>query len=118
MAGANKVLLDSLVAQRSDGSLVVGRGVPPGWLGHGAPMAVTNFPTTDGHRVGLSITSSGRTVSLTLHGTAPAGPVLFQLPSFVRNIVTATSGAVDQRTGTVTLSPGVHHTTVTLRRTA
>ena len=32
IAGADKVLLDSLVAQRSDGSLVVGRGVPPGWL--------------------------------------------------------------------------------------
>ncbi len=118
IAGANKVLLDSLVAQRSDGSLVVGRGVPPGWLGHGAPIAVTNFPTTDGHRVGLRISSSGRTVSLTLHGAAPEGPVLFELPSFVRNIGAVTNGAIDQGTGTVTLSPGVRHTTVTLRRAA
>ena len=32
MANANMVLLDSLVAQRADGSLVVGRGVPDAWV--------------------------------------------------------------------------------------
>ncbi len=32
MAGANKVLLDSLVAERTDGDLVVGRGIPLSWL--------------------------------------------------------------------------------------
>ena len=82
IAGADKVLLDSLVAQRSNGSLVIGRGVPPAWLDRGAPIAVTNFPTTDGRRAGVSIASSGRSVSLTLSGALPAGPVLFQLPSF------------------------------------
>ncbi len=116
IAGADKVLLDSLVAERSDGSLVVGRGVPPAWLGHGASVSVTNFPTTAGHRAGLTITSSGRAVSLTLHGAAPAGPVLFQLPSFIRNVATTSAGAVDQATGTVRLAPTVRHVTVNLRR--
>jgi hypothetical protein len=115
IAGADKVLLDSLVAQRSDGSLVVGRGVPPGWLGHGA-ISVTNFPTTAGHRVGVSISSSGRSVSLTLRGPQPAGPVLFELPSFIRNIATTSKGTVNQRAGTVTLAPTVRHVTVTLDR--
>ena len=32
MAEANKVLLDSLAAQSSDGTLIVGRGVPAAWL--------------------------------------------------------------------------------------
>ncbi len=35
LSQANKVLLDSLVAQRSDGTLIVGRGVPALWLGAG-----------------------------------------------------------------------------------
>ena len=35
IAGADKVLLDSLVAQQSNGSLVIGRGVPPAWLHRG-----------------------------------------------------------------------------------
>src|SRR5208282_2441968 len=60
MAGANKVLLDSLVAQRADGALVVGRGVPPAWLRLGTPITVTNFPTTDGRRAAITITSSGK----------------------------------------------------------
>ena len=116
IAGANKVLLDSLVAEQSDGSLVVGRGVPPAWLGRGAPLSVTNFPTTGGRRAGLTIASSGRSVSLTLHGAPPAGPVLFQLPSFIRNVATTSTGAVNQATGTVRLAPTVRHVTVTLRR--
>ena len=45
---ANKVLLDSLVAQSSDGTLIVGRGVPSKWLHNGQSISVTNFPTTGG----------------------------------------------------------------------
>ena len=55
LAGADKVLLDSLVAQRTDGDLVVGRGVPPSWIRPGATVSVTNFPTTDGHRVAVEV---------------------------------------------------------------
>ena len=116
IAGANKVLLDSLAAVRSDGSLVVGRGVPPAWLGHGAPLSVSNFPTTDGRRAALTIASSGRSVTLTLRGAAPTGPVLFQLPFFLHNIASTSTGTVNQAVGTVTLAPTVRHVTVTLRR--
>jgi hypothetical protein len=117
MAGADKVLLDSLVAVKADGSLVVGRGLPPGWLDRGRAISVTNFPATGGHRIGLSISSSGRSVSLTLRGEGTARPVLFQLPSFVRNIASASSGTVNEATGTVTVASTVRRVTVTLRRT-
>ncbi len=116
MAGANKVLLDSLVAERAGGSLVVGRGVPPAWLHGGAPIAVANFPTSAGGRAGITITCSGTTVSLTLRGAAPRGPVLFQLPSFIRDIQASSAGTVDEASGTVTVSPRIRHVTVTLRR--
>ena len=116
IAGADKVLLDSLVAQQSNGSLVIGRGVPPAWLDGGPPITVTNFPTTAGRRAGVRISSTGRSVSLTLSGAAPTAPVLFQLPSFVGNIASTSAGTVDQATGTVTLAPALRHVTVTLRR--
>ena len=50
MSEANKVLLDSLVAQGSDGDLIVGRGVPATWLKGGPPISVTTSrrPTGDG----------------------------------------------------------------------
>ena len=114
MAGANGVLLDSLVAQRTDGELVVGRGVPASWLDR-SPISVTNFPTAGGRRADLTITSSGSSVTLSLRGARPAGAVLFQLPSFVGHIASASTGSVDEATGTVTLSPTTRHVTVTLK---
>jgi len=115
MSEANKVLLDSLVAEKSDGSLIVGRGVPASWLRPGRSMSVSHFPTTDGRRLDIRISSTGRSVSLTLSGQAPSGPVLFQLPSFVDNIAGTTAGTINRRTGTVTLAPGAKSVTVRLR---
>ena len=117
MANANMVLLDSLAAQRADGDLVVGRGVPGSWLSGGQPIQLANMPTTDGHHVGLTIRGHGSSVTLTLTGQ-PSGPVLFQLPAFVSNIASASAGTVDEQTGTVTLAPTVHSVTVQLKQAA
>jgi len=115
MAQANKVLLDSLVAQRADGALIVGRGVPARWLAAGSSISVTNFPTTQGRRMNLRISSTGQSVSLTLSGAVPAGAILVQLPSLAQNIAAASSGTIDQATGTVTLPPSTRNVTVELR---
>ncbi len=116
IANANMVLLDSLAAQRSDGSLVVGRGVPDSWVRGGRVISLANFPTTGGRHAGLTIRTSGRTVTLTLTGDKPSGEVLFQLPAFVGNIAHASAGTVDNKTGTVTLAPAVRSVTVQLSR--
>ena len=109
MANANMVLLDSLAAQRSDGSLVVGRGVPDSWVSSGQVVSLANFPTTDGRHTGLTIRTSGGAVTLTLSGDQPAGQVLFQLPAFVNNIAHASTGTVNEATGTVTLPAHCQH---------
>jgi len=114
MANANMVLLDSLAAQRADGSLVVGRGVPSSWVSAGKLISLANFPTVAGRHLGLAIRSSGSSVTLTLSGQAPAGPVLFQLPAFVGNIAHSSVGTVDEKTGTVTLATTVRTVTVQL----
>lgn len=116
IANANLVLLDSLAAQRSDGSLVVGRGVPSSWVRSGQAIRVANFPTVGGARLGLSISARGQAVTLHLSGHQPAGPVLFQLPSFVGNIAHTSAGTVDEKSGTVTISPSVRTVTVQLSR--
>jgi hypothetical protein len=115
MAQANKVLLDSLAAQQSDGTLIIGQGVPAAWLGAHRQIAVKNFPTIDGKRLNLRISSNGDSVTLALTGRATSGPVRFELPSFVKNIASSTAGAVNQTTGTVTLAPGTTSVTVRLR---
>jgi len=114
MADANEVLLGSLAAQRSDGTLVVGRGVPDAWVTTGDTMAVSNFPTVDGGRIGLTITTDGTSVRLSLSGT-PAAAVLWQLPAFLSNIAGVSSGTYDEASGTVTLAAGSRAVTVTLQ---
>jgi hypothetical protein len=116
LAGSDKVLLDSIAAQRADGSVVVGRGVPSQWLATGIPIAVTNFPTTNGKRSSFTIDAQGAAVTLTVTGATTPGKILFQLPSFVDDIASTTTGTVDQHTGTVALAPSVRRVTVTLRR--
>ncbi len=45
-------------------------------------------------------------------------PVLFQLPAFVNNIAHASTGTVDQKTGTVTLGASARSVTVQLKQAA
>jgi hypothetical protein len=114
IANANKVLLDSLVAQTSDGDLIVGRGVPDSWLEKGKEMSVTNFPSVGGTRLAITISSAGRDVRLEISGALPAAGVLFQLPLFVDNIATSSAGTVEQNTGTVRIPAHIRAVTVRL----
>ncbi len=118
MANANMVLLDSLAAQRADGSLIVGRGVPNSWVQPGKVIQLAHFSTTDGRHIGLTIRVKGLAVTMTLTGQRPSGPVLFQLPAFAGNIAHASAGVVSGKTGTVTISPSTPTVTVTLAHSA
>jgi hypothetical protein len=106
-------LLDSLVSQATDGSLIVGRGVPNSWVGSGQQVAVSNFPTTEGHRIGATITTQGDSVTLKLTGML-SGPVSFELPAFVNNIASTSAGTVDNGAGAVTISANTHSVTVVM----
>jgi len=117
IANANKVLLDSIVAQKADGELIVGRGIPDAWLAAGTTFSVTNFPTTGGRRIGVTISSTGTSVTVALAGRA-SGPVDLELPQLIRNVASTSAGTVDEATGTVRVGPGVDAVTVRLRRAA
>jgi len=115
-ADANLVLLDSLIAERGDGTLIIGRGVPNNWVTSGQTIEVTNVPISGGHHLGMTVTTSGsQSVTLTLTGDTAAGPILFQLPAFVNNIARSSAGAINRATGTVTLSTSTRTVTVTMR---
>ena len=117
IANANMVLLDSIAAQRADGSLVVGRGIPSSWLNSGKAITVKNFPTTDGHHIDLTIKGSGSSVRLTVSGKT-AGAVLLQLPAFAGNIAHTSAGTANTKTGSVTVPAGTTSVTVQLSHAA
>jgi hypothetical protein len=117
IANANMTLLDSIAAQRSDGSLVIGRGIPSSWLSSGKPISLKNFPTTDGQHIDLTIKGSGSSVTVNISGKT-AGTVLLQLSAFEGNIAHASAGTADAASGTVTLPAGTTSATVQLSHAA
>ncbi|MEI6579077.1 MAG: hypothetical protein WCN92_06380 [Eubacteriales bacterium] len=48
VANCNKVLVNSLIAEKHDGTVIVGRGIPREWLKGFNHIAVTNYPTGKG----------------------------------------------------------------------
>jgi hypothetical protein len=114
-ADANLVLLHSLIAERGDGALVIGRGVPNNWVTTKQRIDVANVPATGGRRLGIAVTTRGDQVTLRLTGNAPAGPILFQLPAFVHNLAHSSAGTIDSATGTVTVSASTRTVIVRMR---
>ncbi|MFG2041667.1 ricin-type beta-trefoil lectin domain protein [Dactylosporangium sp. NPDC048998] len=113
-ANASLVLLDSLIAEKSNGQVIVGRGIPNEWLRGGQTISATNYPIAGGNRMGATITTSGNAVTLALSSAAPAGGVSFEIPAFVGNIASASAGTVDNANGVVTLPAGATSVTVTM----
>jgi len=108
-------LLDSLIVEKSDGTILVGRGVPNAWVSSGQVIKLSNYPISENKRMGIVVEGlPGNQVRLTLTGDAPGANVVFNLPIFINNIKSATAGTVDNPSGTVTLGSDTTSVTVTL----
>ena len=108
-------LLDSLIVEKSDGTILVGRGVPNAWVSSGQVIKLSNYPISENKRMGIVVEGlPGNQVRLTLTGDAPGANVVFNLPIFINNIKSATAGTVDNPSGTVTLESDTTSVTVIL----
>jgi hypothetical protein len=114
---ATKVLFDSLLAEKADGSVIIGRGVPDEWLRDRQKIALNNYPVSNGKRIGYRLTTSGKYVSLELSGDAVTGYSI-ELPALRNNVagVSVKGATVNQAAGTVLLPAGTKHATITLQR--
>jgi hypothetical protein len=108
-------LLDSLIAEMSDGTMLVGRGVPDDWITEGKVIELSNYPIAGNQRMGLKVEGlPNNQVRLTLTEDRPDGQIVFNLPVFINNIRSATAGVVDKDLGTLTLDSGISTVTVEL----
>ncbi|RZT16710.1 hypothetical protein EV649_4243 [Kribbella sp. VKM Ac-2569] len=117
---ATKVLFDSLIAEKSDGTVIIGRGVPNEWIRTQQKIGLNGYPVTNGGRLGYQLTTAGKTVTLQLTGntSTPTGYSL-ELPALRNNIayVAAKGATINQTAGTIHLPRGTTHVTVVLRHT-
>ncbi len=103
---ATSALLDALIAEKSDGSILVGRGIPDTWVANNQVIELVNYPLNNNRRIGLRIEGlPGNQIKLTMSGDIPEGNIIFNLPVFINNIQSASGGSVDLAAGEVTLQP-------------
>jgi len=108
-AMGTKVLFDSLISLKSDGSVIVGRGLPADWAGAGQKVALDRFPVSDGGRIGYTLQGGDKTVDLSFTGDVDKVPsISVQLLALKGNIagVDVKGATFDAAAGTVTVPRG------------
>lgn len=85
---ASKALLDSLICQRTNGDIIIGRGVPEEWIYSGAKITVNRYPTENSGRINVHISVEDDYIRVSLSGNKPSGTVYVDLPSGAKQIIT------------------------------
>ena len=109
-----KVLIDSLIAEKVDGKVIIGRGIPEQWIGNSQVIELNNYPISGNRRMGVRIQSYSDRVLITFSGDSPVNEILIDLPVFLTRLKGATTGNVDFQSGRVTVSPDTKSVTVYL----
>ncbi|WP_149202410.1 sugar-binding protein [Actinotalea subterranea] len=115
---ATKVLFDSLIAQRSDGTVIIGRGIPQDWLTTGSTVALDRYPVLDDGRVGFSMSSTGTDLTVDLTGDVGAVEAFsIELIGLKDNIarVSTPGASVDEAAGVVRVPADAGTVTISMR---
>ncbi len=109
-------LLEATVSVKTDGTVIVGRGIPNEWLTSGTDIAWQNVQINNGRKFDkLTIsTPNSKTVKLSLTGDDAVGNIELNLPALMNNIKAVSVGSFDNATGTVTVPADTKELTVTL----
>ncbi len=77
---ASKALLDSLICQRTNGDVIIGRGIPHEWLFDGAVIEVKKYPIENGKKINFSLSVEADKIKLIVSGGKPSGRIILDLP--------------------------------------
>lgn len=113
---ATKVLFDSLIALKTDGTAIIGRGVPTEWIADGEVIDIDNYPVNNGGRVGYKLATSGDKVTVDFTGdTDKVDQFSIELMALRDNIcsVDGEGAEFDSEAGTVTVPSSTQKVVIT-----
>ncbi len=111
-----KVLLDSFLAEKADGTVIIGRGLPVSFNADGETVTISNWLADNGKRIGFTMTTTGKEVTVTLTGDDLAYTASLELPALVGNIASVSGDlSFDNATGTILLPAGTKSVTITMQ---
>lgn len=108
-----KVLIDSLIAEKADGTVIVGRGLSNEWLTDGQAIEIENYPVSGGN-MGYLMSVSDKTITISFTGSTDREKSV-ELLALKRNIVSADGCAYNSATGTVTVPADVDTVVIQMR---
>jgi hypothetical protein len=110
-----QALLQACVSVKTDGTVIIGRGIPNHWLKAGDVTEWAGVNVNDNRKINFKIIGGDSEITLKIWGDKPNGMVCFNLPVFKNNIVSASAGKVDNEMGSVSLEPSMTSVTVKLK---
>lgn len=110
MGFTRQAILEMCVAVKTNGDVIIGRGIPIRWSKPGNIIEWAEVPINNGKRLDFKLEFADKRVLLSLSGDDPEGNFLINLPVFVNNIALVsidgkTSLQFDSTLGIVT-APG------------
>ncbi|WP_256285659.1 S-layer homology domain-containing protein [Pseudoflavonifractor phocaeensis] len=111
-----QMLLDAFLAERADGTLIAGRGLPTAFNAPGERVQIDNYLCNSGQRIGYTMESTEKMIDFTLTGDRPEHPVSLELPVLKDNIAYVSGNCTfDSGSGTVILPVGTTSVTIGLK---
>ena len=112
-----KVLIDSFFAEKADGTVIAGRGLPAVFNASGETIEVENYLCNAGKRIGFTMKTIGNIVTFTLTGDELANPVSLELPALANNIASVSGElSFDNASGSILIPTGTKTVTITMKQ--
>lgn len=110
-------LLEAVASVKTDGTVIIGRGVPNEWMVSGTPIEWQNISINDGKKIKhLKLyAADAKTIKLELTGDDATNNIVLDLAALKDNIAAVSGGDIDNENGTVTIGKSTKELTVTLK---
>lgn len=110
-----QALLQACISVKTDGTVILGRGIPDQWMLPGSIIEWANVNVNNRKTIGFRITAQERSLELTISGDIPHGDLLLNLPILKNNVLSVSTGLLDVERGLVTLPRHTRFVTVQLK---
>lgn len=100
---AKQALLQACASVKTDGTLILGRGVPNHWMYQGSVIEWVNITINKNKKISFRIRTEQQSLDLELWGDVPDGEILLNLPILQNNIRSTSMGRIDLHKGSIAL---------------
>ncbi len=109
-------LLEAFVSVKTNGDVIIGRGVTDEWMFSGVPMIWRNININNGRKINslTIVADSGKRITVRLDGDDALVDIIVNLPAMKNGIEKASSGEIDGENGRLILSGDTKSVEITI----